>query len=245
MIKKDDMYNIIKDEKPDIICFGETKLSCPIIDVTNIIDATIKEYKYKYYSTCSLKKGYSGTSIFTKKKPISIVYGLYDIDNEGRVITLEFTKFYLIHVYTPNSGELLARLNYRVDKWDLEFNKYLHDLIKKKPIIVCGDLNVANEPIDIHDPKHNTKSAGYTIEERDNFKKLLSNLKLVDTYRYLYPTNIEYSYWSYRRQAREKNKGWRIDYFLVSDKLINKVNESAILTNRFGSDHAPILLNIF
>jgi len=244
MIEKKNMYQLIEEENPDIICFGETKLTCPITDVMTTLNKTIKGYKYKYFSQCSTKKGYSGTSIFSKKKPINIIYGLNGIDMEGRVITLEFKKMYLIHVYTPNSGEALARLKYRVDTWDVEFRKYLHDLQKKKPIIVCGDLNVANDNIDIHDPKHNLKSAGFTIEERDSFKKLLNDLKLVDTFRNLYPNKIEYSYWSYRRKARENNKGWRIDYFLVSEKLQSMVKKSKILTTVMGSDHAPIKLNI-
>ena len=242
-ISKIHLVNLIETEKPDIICFGETKLSCPIQLTSNKIDELIPTYKYKYYSTCSTKKGYSGTAIFCKKKPIKVKYGLKDLDQEGRVITVEYNSFYLVHVYTPNSGETLARLKYRVDMWDVEFKKYLETLQKKKPIIVCGDLNVANEPIDIHDPIHNIKSAGYTIEERDSFKKLLKDVKLIDTYRYLHPNTIEYSYWSYRRQAREKNKGWRIDYFLVSESIIKKVQKSKILSD-IGSDHAPIKLNL-
>ena len=244
MIEKNDLYNMIEEEKPDIICFGETKLTCPITEVQTKLEEKIKSYKYRYFSQCSIKKGYSGTSIFSKKKPINVIYGLNNIDMEGRVITLEFKKMYLIHVYTPNSGEALARLKYRINTWDVEFRKYLLNLQKKKPIIVCGDLNVANENIDIHDPKHNTKSAGFTIEERDSFKKLLNDLKLVDTFRYLHPTDTIYSYWSYRRQARKNNKGWRIDYFLVSEKLISMVKKSKILTDTVGSDHAPIKLNI-
>jgi exodeoxyribonuclease-3 len=237
-ISKTHLIDMIETEKPDIICFGETKLSCPIELTSNKINELIPIYKYKYYSTCSTKKGYSGTAIFCKKKPIKVIYGLKDLDQEGRVITVEYNSFYLIHVYTPNSGEILARLNYRIN-WDNEFRKYLLSL--DKPIIVCGDLNVANEPIDIHDPT--IKSAGYTIEERDSFKKILKDVKLIDTYRYLHPNTVEYSYWSYRKQARAKNKGWRIDYFLVSESIIKKVQKSKILTD-IGSDHAPIKLNI-
>jgi exodeoxyribonuclease-3 len=244
MLEKPDMFNMIEEEKPDIFCFGETKLTCPIMDVQKKLEEKITSYKYRYFSQCSIKKGYSGTCIFSKKKPLNVMYGLNNIDMEGRVITLEFKKMYLIHVYTPNSGEVLARLKYRVDTWDTEFRKYLHDLQKKKPIIVCGDLNVANDNIDIHDPKHNMKSAGFTIEERDSFKKLLNDLKLVDCFRHLHPNDTLYSYWSYRRQARVKNKGWRIDYFLVSEKLIDMVKKSKILTNTMGSDHAPVTLNI-
>ena len=244
-MKNSDLYNLIDIEKPHIICFGETKLSNPIDLVSNELDIKLPAYKYKYYSTCS-KKGYSGTAIFSKKKPINVTYGLENesaIDS-GRVITIEFNSFYLIHVYTPNSGEALARLIFRTEIWDIKFTEHLDKLQKKKPIVVCGDLNVANESIDIHDPKHNIRSAGYTIEERNSFKNILSSLNLVDTFRYLHPTEIKYSYWSYRNQARIKNKGWRIDYFLVSNNIKKKIKQADILTNIVGSDHAPILLNI-
>ena len=166
------------------------------------------------------------------------------MDNEGRVITLEFDDFYLTHVYTPNSGAALARLNYRVKTWDVEFRKFVKKLNTKKPVIVCGDLNCAHQEIDIHSPKTNLKSAGFTIEERNNFDKLLDEAKLIDTFRYLYPDKILYSYWDYRSNARIKNKGWRIDYFLVSKKIINKVKKSSILTDVLGSDHAPVKLSI-
>lgn len=239
-----DLTNLITREKPDVICFGETKLSCPIDTTSSKLDEIYPSYKYKYYSTCSTKKGYSGTAIFSKRKPVNILYGLDSIDQEGRVITLEFKKFYLIHVYTPNSGELLARLKYRVETWDVQFMKYIEELQKKKPVIVCGDLNVANEPIDLHDPKNNTKTAGYTIEERTSFKKILNRTNLVDYYRYKHPNKIEYTYWSYRRKARENNKGWRIDYFLVSNNILKYVKKIKILGDIMGSDHAPIKLNI-
>ena len=261
MVGKNDLFNMVEKEKPDIICFGETKLTCSsdfvsekkckskhtcmINSTTNIIDSHI-DMKYKYYSQCIKKKGYSGTAIFSKKEPLSVKYGIghNDMDNEGRVITLEFRKFFLIHVYTPNSGELLARLDYRVNKWDVKFMEYLKKLQNEKNIIVCGDLNVANEDIDIHDPKHNKKTAGFTDDERNSFKKILSEVNLVDTYRYMHPKKIEYSYWSYRRMSREKNKGWRIDYFLVSHDMISKVKKASILTNVYGSDHAPVKINI-
>ena len=242
IISKNYLFDMIKNEDPDIVCLGETKLSCPIIDTTTILNEKLDEYKYKYFSQCTEKKGYSGTAIFSKKKPKSVLYGMKknEHDQEGRLITLEFSKFYLIHVYTPNSGEVLARLNYRVNNWDIEFKHFIHNLQKNKPVIVCGDLNVANEVIDIHDPIHNKKSAGFTNEERDSFKKLLNGLKLIDTFRYLHPNKIEYTYWSYRRKSRENNKGWRIDYFLVSANILNLVVQSNILTNVLGSDHAPI-----
>jgi exodeoxyribonuclease-3 len=234
------LLKLLKDEDPDIICFGETKLS----NVASPIHTELDLYKYKYISNSIVKKGYSGTAIFSKKKPIDVKYGLLknEFIEEGRVITLEFSKYYLVHCYTPNSGEVLARLQYRVNTWDQEFKKYLIHLQKIKPIIVCGDLNVANNEIDLHDPVHNKKSAGFTIEERNSFKSILADLNLTDCYRYFYPNKIEYSYWSYRRNARGNNKGWRIDYFLVSDKLLKKIKSSNILTHIMGSDHAPIIL---
>ena len=251
-LKKPYLFDMIEKEKPSILCMGETKLTCPIDDVTKILNDKLPSYKYKYFSQCSIKKGYSGTAILSRYKPINIMYGIdnsttnstSNIDKEGRVITLEFNNFYLIHVYTPNSGELLLRLNYRVDTWDIEFRKYLAKLEFNKPIILCGDLNVANEIIDLHNPNGNKNTAGYTNEERNSFKLLLQNVNLIDTYRFLHPTKIEYSYWSYRHKARENNKGWRIDYFLISKKIITTVKKSTILTNIMGSDHAPIKLSI-
>ena len=243
-MKNGDLYNLIDRENPHIICLGETKLTCPIESVSKDLDKTLSQYKYKYYSTCSTKKGYSGTAIFSKKKPLNITYGLDTVDNEGRVITIEFKSFYLVHVYTPNSGEELKRLKFRINTWDTKFKTYLDILQKYKPLVVCGDLNVANEPIDIHDPTHNKYSAGYTIEERESFKKLLSSVNLIDTFRYLHPEEIKYSYWSYRNQARNNNKGWRIDYFLVSNKIIKNIKQSNILIDITGSDHAPIYINI-
>ncbi len=246
IIQKDHLFKLIDDENPTIICFGETKLSCPIIDTQKKMEEQVKGYKYRYYSTCTKKGGYSGTSIYSKKKPINVIHGMNheDHDAEGRMITLEFRKFFLIHVYTPNSGQVLARLDYRVDKWDVEFRNFLANLQKQKPIIVCGDLNVANNEIDIHDPKGNKRSAGFTDEERESFKKTINELKLIDTYRYKNPDKIEYSYWSYRMNSRKKNKGWRIDYFLVSHNIINRVKKAKILTEVMGSDHAPVKLNI-
>ena len=203
-------------------------------------------YKYRYFNTCIRKKGYSGTAIFSKIEPISEIQGIgvKDHDQEGRVITLEFDKYYLTHVYTPNSGQKLERLDYRTQEWDKEFSKFIGKLQKKKPVIVCGDLNCARYEIDLHSPKTNLKSAGFTKEERDSFNGYIEKLKLIDTYRYLYPDKIEYSYWTYLRQSRKNNKGWRIDYFLISNKLKNKLKDSKIHTNIMGSDHAPIELLI-
>jgi len=251
IIKKNDLINMIETEDPTILCMSETKLTCPIIDTQKIMEEKVKGYKYRYYSTCSEKGGYAGTAIFSKKEPKNVFYGLYDknnqdfnLDNEGRVITLEFKKFFLVHVYTPNSGIALQRLHYRTTVWDPVFKKWLLHLQEKKPIIVCGDLNVANEEIDLKNPKSNHKTAGFTNEERESFKKILKDVELIDTYRHKYPTKEEYSYWTYRMNARAKNVGWRIDYFLVSKNIINKVKKSKILTEVMGSDHAPIKLNI-
>ena len=241
-MKGKELYDLIEDEKPDIICFGETKVSCPFIDVQNELKDKIKGYKYRYWSPCKTKGGYSGTAIFTKKQPISIIYGLDDIDEEGRVIILEFEHFFLLHVYTPNSGEELKRLEYRTKTWDKIFRKKVIELQEHKPVIVCGDLNVAHKEIDLKNPKTNLKTAGYTIEERDSFDKLLTEANLVDTYRFLNPEKIEYSYWSYRFNSRKKNTGWRIDYFLINEKYIKNIKKSLILTEIMGSDHAPIKL---
>jgi len=246
LMKKDDLYNLIEKEKPNIICFGETKISCPFLNVQEELKKKIKGYKYRYWSPCLIKKGYSGTAIFSKKKPkkMTLGIGIEKHDNEGRVITLEFDKFYLVHVYTPNSGQVLARLDYRVKEWDVDFRNYIKKLNEKKPTIVCGDLNVAHHEIDISNPKGNKKNSGFTQEERDSFTKLLSEAKMVDTYRHLNPEKVEYSFWTYMFNARKKNKGWRIDYFLVPEKIIKSVKSSNILTDVMGSDHAPVSMTI-
>jgi len=237
LIKKNILNDLLINNNPDIICFTETKLSNDFdSDLFNI-------YKHKYLNL-SIKKGYSGTLIYSKIEPINVTYGLYDIDNEGRMITLEFNNFYLINVYTPNSGVILGRLDWRINNWDYNFKDYIFKLQEIKPVIICGDLNVAHKEIDLKNPKTNLKSAGFTIEERDSFEKLLNKCLLIDTYRYLNPNKIEYSYWSYLNKSRIKNTGWRIDYFLVSKKLLKKVLKSNILTDCLGSDHAPIELNI-
>ena len=246
MNKKNDLFNLIETEKPNIICFGETKISCPFIEIEEDLRKKIKGYKYRFWSPCLTRGGYSGTAIFSKKKPIKTTYGINveELDQEGRVITLEFEKYYLVHVYTPNSGQGLNRLEYRVKKWDVEFRKFIKNLNKTKPTILCGDLNVAHKEIDIHNPKGNLKNSGFTIEERESFDKLLSECNLIDSYRELNKNKVEYSFWTYLHQARKKNKGWRIDYFLVSKNLLNLVKKSKILTNIMGSDHAPVMLKI-
>ena len=241
-MKRNELYDLIKDENPDIICFGETKISCPFEEVKEELNQKIKGYKYRYWSPCKTRGGYSGTAIFCKKEPNHIIFGLDNIDNEGRVIILEFNKFFLLHCYTPNSGAELDRLDYRTKTWDKVFRKKIIELQKDKPVIVCGDLNVARQEIDLKNPKTNLKTAGYTIEERESFEKLLSEANLVDTYRVLNPEKIEYSYWSYRFNSRKKNAGWRIDYFLINEKYIKNIKKSLILTEIMGSDHAPIKL---
>jgi exodeoxyribonuclease-3 len=246
IMKKNDLYQLIEKEKPNIICFGETKISCPFIDTEEELKKKIKGYRYRYWSPCLVKNGYSGTAIFSKKKPINVTFGIgsNSLDQEGRVITLEFEKFYLLHVYTPNAGEALKRLDYRVKKWDVAFRKFVKNLNKTKPVIVTGDLNVAHNEIDIHNPKGNLKSSGFTIEERNSFSKLLKDAKMIDTFRHFNPEKQIYSYWGYRFNLRAKNKGWRIDYFLVPEKVINWVKKSDILTDVLGSDHAPISISL-
>lgn len=248
LLKTNHLNELMENEDPDVFCMGETKLSCPYDNINSEITEKFPQFKYKYWSQCKTKKGYSGTSIFCKKEPINIHYGLMykneELDDEGRVIVIEFKKYYLIHVYTPNSGQALARLEWRTTVWDRGFEHYIKELQKNKPVIVCGDLNVAHTPIDLKNPKTNTKTAGYTIEERNSFNTLLTNCNLVDSYRKLSPEKIEYSYWSYMRSSRTKNIGWRIDYFLVDHRIYKKVKESSIFTNILGSDHAPIKLII-
>ena len=226
-----------KEQQADIFCLQETKLQEGQIELE--LDG------YHQYWNYAEKKGYSGTAIFTKEKPISVHYGIgiEEHDKEGRVITLEFEKFYMITVYTPNSQEKLARLDYRM-KWEEDFKNYLLELDKKKPVIVCGDLNVAHKEIDLKNPKTNRKNAGFSDEERAKFTELLE-AGFVDTFRYFYPDQEGiYSWWSYRFSARAKNAGWRIDYFLVSDRIKENMKGAEIHTEILGSDHCPVLLNI-
>ncbi|MEF9915961.1 MAG: exodeoxyribonuclease III [Lachnospiraceae bacterium] len=198
---------------------------------------------YSQYWNYAQKKGYSGTAVFTKKKPISVEYGIGipEHDMEGRVITLEFQDFYFITVYTPNSQNELARLDYRM-KWESDFLAYLKKLEEKKPVVFCGDLNVAHQDIDLKNPKTNRKNAGFTDEERGKFNELLQ-AGFIDTFRYFYPEQEQiYSWWSYRFSARAKNAGWRIDYFCVSKCLQDRLEDAKILTEIMGSDHCPVEL---
>ncbi len=221
----------------DILCVQETKLQEEQAENINFDG-------YNRYINCAVKKGYSGTMVFSKVKPINVTYGLgiQEHDQEGRVITLEFDKFYFVCCYTPNSKRELERLDYRMT-WEDEMRKYLKNLETSKPVVYCGDLNVAHEEIDLKNPKTNHFSAGFTDQEREKMTELLSE-GFIDTYRYLYPEKIEYSWWSYMRQAREKNVGWRIDYFIVSNSLKDKILDAKIHTEVLGSDHCPIELDI-
>lgn len=229
--------DFFKEVDADIFCLQETKLQ------EGQIDLDLEGY-HQYWNYAE-KKGYSGTAIFTKEKPLNIIYGI-DIeehDKEGRVITLEFDKFYFVTVYTPNSQSELKRLEYRM-KWEDDFRDYLLKLDNEKPVIVCGDLNVAHKEIDLKNPKTNRKNAGFSDEEREKFTELL-NSGFIDTYRYFYP-DVEgvYSWWSYRFNARKNNAGWRIDYFVASKKLEDNLLDAKIHTDILGSDHCPVELQI-
>lgn len=217
----------------DFFCLQETKMQEGQLDLSF--------EGYTSYWNYAEKKGYSGTAIFTRLKPLNVTYGLgIDVhDHEGRVITLEMDNFYLVTVYTPNSQDGLKRLDYRMT-WEDDFRNYLLELDKKKPVLVCGDLNVAHKEIDLKNPKTNRMNAGFTDQEREKFQILL-DAGFIDTFRYFYPeqTGI-YSWWSYRFKAREKNAGWRIDYFLASRRLADKLESAQIHTEIFGSDHCPV-----
>ncbi len=225
------------DLDADVFCLQETKLQEGQIKL-DISD------EYEQYWNYAEKKGYSGTAVFTRVKPISVSYGMddYKADNEGRIICMEFEEYYLITVYTPNSKQGLLRLDDRMD-WEDAFLRYINDLQAKKPVIICGDLNVAHEEIDIKNPKTNHHNAGFTDEEREKMTVLLRDGHLTDTFRYLNPDLADvYSWWSYRFKAREKNAGWRIDYFLISDSLRDILEDASIHTDIMGSDHCPVEL---
>lgn len=220
----------------DFFCLQETKMQAGQLE--------LQFPGYTSYWNYAEKKGYSGTAIYTRKEPLVVTYGIGidEHDHEGRVITLEYDKFFLVTVYTPNAQEELRRLDYRMT-WEDAFQAYLHQLDAKKPVIVCGDMNVAHQEIDLKNPKTNRRSAGFTDEERSKMTQLLSN-GFTDTFRTLHPEQITYSYWSYRFRAREKNAGWRIDYFLISDRLRPQLKGASIHTEIYGSDHCPVELDI-
>lgn len=221
----------------DIFCIQETKMQ------EGQIELDLQGYR-QYYNYAE-RKGYSGTAVFTKKEPLNVEYGIgiEEHDKEGRVITLEFDKFYMVNCYTPNSGRELARLEYRMT-WEDEFKAYLIKLDKQKPVIICGDLNVAHTEIDLKNPKSNRKNAGFTDEERSKIENLL-NSGFTDTFRKIYPNKEgAYTWWSYMFNARANNAGWRIDYFLVSDRISKNIKDAYIYAEIMGSDHCPVGLEI-
>jgi exodeoxyribonuclease III len=240
IIKKDFAQNV-KQMNADVLCLQETKAAPEEVkSALELIDG------YHVYVNCSkARKGYSGTAILSREEPIQIScdIGIEEHDQEGRVMTAEYATYFLVTVYVPNSGEGLARLDYR-ERWDKDFMEYLLWLKRRKPVIVCGDFNVAHQPIDIARPKENyNKSAGYTQREIDGFTRLLE-AGFVDTFRRFYPEEVKYTYWNYMFNARAKNVGWRIDYFLVSDNIIDKVTDASVYNEYHGSDHCPVALKI-
>lgn len=240
IFKKNFIENI-RNIQPDILCLQETKAQKSEVQK----ELKIFNKEYHIYIDSALKKGYSGTTLLSKEEPIQVTYGI-DIpehDNEGRVITAEYKDFFLVNVYTPNAGQGLKRLSYK-EQWNNDFQNYVVELDQTKPVIIAGDLNVAHQPIDLKNPKSNyNKTAGYTEVEIQGFSKLLQS-GFIDVFRYLYPDKITYTYWSYRFNARTRNAGWRIDYFLVSERFINQVEDIIIHTEIFGSDHCPVSLLI-
>lgn len=229
--------DFFKEADADIFCIQESKMQAGQLE--------LDLEGYHQYWNYAEKKGYSGTAIFTKKEPIMVAYGIGvdEHDKEGRVITLEFEDFYMVTVYTPNSQDELKRLDYRM-KWEADFLIYLKKLEEKKPVIFCGDFNVAHREIDLKNPKTNRKNAGFTDEEREKFSQVLE-AGFIDTFRYFYPDVTDvYSWWSYRFSARAKNAGWRIDYFCVSESLKDRLLDAKILTEVMGSDHCPVELDL-
>ena len=228
-----------KEINADIFCIQETKMQ------QGQAEFDFGENHYHEYWNSAVKKGYSGTAVFSKTKPIAAAYGM-DInehDQEGRVITLEYDKFFLVNVYTPNSQDELRRLDYRM-QWEDDFRDFALSLDKKKPVIICGDLNCAHQEIDLKNPKTNTRNAGFTIEEREKLSTLL-DAGFTDTFRNLYPDKHDaYTWWSYRAGVRERNVGWRIDYFLVSNRFMDSVSDAGMYPQIYGSDHCPVLLTL-
>lgn len=230
--------DFFKSIDADIFCIQETKMQEGQADVSF--------EGYESYWNYAQKKGYSGTAVFTKTKPINVTYGMgkEEHDNEGRIITLEFDKFYLVNMYTPNSQRELARLEYRM-RWEEDVREYLKKLDEIKPVILCGDLNVAHKEIDLKNPKTNRRNAGFTDEERGQMTMLLDS-EFIDTFRYIHPDKTEqYTWWSYMHSARSKNVGWRIDYFIVSKRLGNDIKNATIHPDVMGSDHCPVGLEVF
>ncbi|MFW6026570.1 MAG: exodeoxyribonuclease III [Candidatus Woesearchaeota archaeon] len=239
-VMKKNFNSVIEDIKPDIVALQEIKMKKEQI---NQIEGFDFENYYKYWNSAE-KPGYSGTLVMTKEKPLGVDFGIGEMYlDEGRIITLEYQDFYLVNVYTPNSQRGLKRLDYRME-FEKNFKQYLKNLDTKKPVILCGDLNVAHKEIDLKNPKTNTKNPGFTIQEREKFGQLLEDNDFLDTFRYFYPDTIKYSWWSYMFNARKNNAGWRIDYFVTSKRMVNQIQDSQILDTIKGSDHCPILLDL-
>lgn len=227
---------VFKSLDADFFCLQETKMQAGQLD--------LQFEGYESYWNYADKKGYSGTAVFTRRKPLNVTYGIGidEHDHEGRVITLEMDTFFLVTVYVPNSQDELKRLDYRM-RWEDDFLSYIKRLDDTKPVIVCGDLNVAHKEIDLKNPKTNRRNPGFTDEEREKFSQWLDS-GFTDTFRFLYPEQVTYSWWSYRFRAREKNTGWRIDYFVVSSRLNNQIADAKIHTDIMGSDHCPVELEL-
>jgi exodeoxyribonuclease-3 len=236
-VMKKGFKEFAEKQEADILCLQETKID------HSLTNFQLDDYQHVYWN-CADKKGYSGTAIFTKIKPIHVSYGMNmeHHDKEGRIITAEYDEFYLVNVYTPNSQRGLTRLTYR-QEWNKDFLIFIKKLEKKKPVIVCGDLNVAHNEIDIANPKGNRKNAGFTDEERRDFTSLL-DAGYLDTFRTLYPSMVKYSWWTYLFNARAKNVGWRIDYFVISQVLKKQLKDAQILNEVMGSDHCPVTLEL-
>lgn len=240
-IVKKDFLNDLKTLNPDILCLQETK--CSVEEAKSVF--TLMPEFHGYVNASKARKGYSGTAILSKEDPLNVTYdiGIDEHDQEGRVVTAEFPAFFVVTVYTPNAGEGLRRLDYR-EAWDTAFREYVVTLQRRKPVMVCGDLNVAHQAIDIARPKDNyNKSAGYTQREIDGFQRLLDE-GFTDTFRHLHPEEVKYSYWNNLFNSRARNVGWRIDYFLVGKALLPKVTSASIYTEYLGSDHCPVGLTV-
>ena len=234
-VLKKGFYNFLTDNNPDILCIQETKAHKEQVEIE------MNDYPFEYWNS-AVKKGYSGTAIFSKKEPLNVIYdmGIDVHDQEGRLITLEFQEYYLVTVYTPNSKRELLRLDYR-QQWDRDFLNYLKSLEEKKPVIFCGDLNVAHKEIDLKNPKTNHRNPGFTNEERSSFDNIV-NAGFIDTFREFNADGGHYTWWSYMFQARQKDIGWRIDYFCLSQILKSNLKNAYILKDVMGSDHAPVVM---
>lgn len=251
---KDHLDYLFETHDPDIFCINETKVSNRQDKTIMNIEEEYPQYKYKIWNNSQEKLGYSGVSIWCKRKPKNIFYGLNmassineSDEKEGRIITVEYMGYFVVCVYTPNSGAQLKRLDYRVNEWDKRFVQFVKNIQQNysKKIIITGDLNVAHHPIDIANPTSNKKNAGFTEQERKSFTNILEQCSLVDTFRYKYPTIKDiYSFWSYRNQSRSKNIGWRVDYVLTTNTIVKKMKDVFILTDIMGSDHAPVFFEI-